>query len=62
MHLHVPTDTKENLNSLELSDSLVCVNHAYFIPSFVDPPILHDVYFINYVNICRITLWKNTNM
>lgn len=54
--------TTRRVLTLELSNSLVFVNHAYFKLVFVDPLILCDVYFVNYVNICRITLWKNTDM
>lgn len=54
--------TTRSVLTLELSDSLVFVNHAYFKLVFVDPLTLCDVYFVNYVNICRITLWKNTDM
>lgn len=39
MYLLVKADKKENFKPLELSNLLVCVNHAYFKLVFIDPPI-----------------------
>lgn len=49
-------------NHLELSDPLVCDNHAQFQLVYIDSLILHDIYFVNYVNSCKVTFWKNFDM
>lgn len=38
MYMLVKADNKENVKSLELSDLLVCVNHAHFKLVFIDSP------------------------
>lgn len=61
MYSLVKTD-KESFKFLELSDSLVCANHAYFKLIFMDLHICNDIHYVSYVNICRIALWKNIDM
>lgn len=62
VYLLVKTDNKQSFKFLELSDSLVCVNHAYIKLIFMDSPSRHDIHYVSYVNICRIALWKNIDM